>query len=81
MLFSYGSGQQWHDNNEKCMQIAGNFEYHGNAAVLRGVHRPMEHIQGFTWNWMPPLVKPWSTNSNETHKTMTKQQWYNLITT
>jgi hypothetical protein len=30
------------------MQIAGNFEYHGNAAVLEGVHRPVEHIQGFT---------------------------------
>jgi hypothetical protein len=28
------------------------------AAVRRGAHRPMEHIQGFTRShWMPPLGK------------------------
>ncbi len=36
----------------------GNFDCHGNVAVRRGVHRPMEHIQGFTRShWMPPLGK------------------------
>jgi hypothetical protein len=31
---------------------------HGDAAVQRGVHRPMEHIQGFTRShWMPPSVE------------------------
>jgi hypothetical protein len=58
MLFSYGSGQQRIDNNERCRQIACNFDCHGGAAVQRGAHRPMEHIQGFTRShWMPPLVE------------------------
>jgi hypothetical protein len=48
MLFCYGSGQQQINDNEKCRQIARDFDCHGNAAVLRGVHHPMEHIQGFT---------------------------------
>jgi len=55
MLFSHGSGQQRIDDNKKCRQIAGNFDGHGDAAVRREVHRPMEHIQGFTQSqWMPP---------------------------
>ena len=58
MLYSYGSGQQQIDNNKICRQIAGNFDCHGNAAVQRGAHLPMEHIQGFTWShWMPQSVK------------------------
>jgi hypothetical protein len=58
MLFSYGSGQQQIDGNKKCRQIDGNFDCHGNAAVRRGAHRPMEHIRGFTRShWMPPSVK------------------------
>ena len=85
MLFSYVSGQQWIDSNKKCRRIAGNLDCHGNAAIRRGVHHPMERIQGFTWShWMPPSVEclrrigrrpPWSTNSNETHKTLTKQNF------
>ena len=28
---------------------------HGDAAVRRGAHRPIKHIQGFTRShWMPP---------------------------
>jgi hypothetical protein len=55
MFFSYGSGQQGINNNEKCKQIARNFDCH---AVQRGSHCPMGHIQGFTSShWMPPLVK------------------------
>jgi hypothetical protein len=50
MFFSYGSGQQRIDNNEKFRQIASNFDYHGNKMVRRGAHRPMEHIQGFIQN-------------------------------
>ena len=29
-------------------QIAGDFDCHTDAAVRRGAHRPMEHVQGFT---------------------------------
>jgi hypothetical protein len=39
-------------------QIAGDFDCHADAAVRRGAHRPMEHIQGFTGShWMLPLGK------------------------
>ena len=56
MLFSYVSGQQRISNNKKCRQIAGNFDCHVDAAVRRGAHCPIEHIQGFTRShWMPPL--------------------------
>ena len=55
MLFSYVSGQQRIGNNKKCRQITGNFDCHAYAAVRRGAHRPIEHIQGFTWShWMLP---------------------------
>jgi hypothetical protein len=50
MLFSYGSGRQRIDSNNKCRQIAGNFDCHGNAAVRRRVHRPMKHNQ-FWLSW------------------------------
>jgi hypothetical protein len=43
-------------NKRKCRQIAGNFNHHADAAVQCGVHRPIEHIQGFTRShWMLPL--------------------------
>ena len=55
MLFSYGSGRQRIDSNKKCRQIDGNFDGHGDAAVRRGTHRLIEHIQGFIRShWMPP---------------------------
>ena len=55
MLFNHGSGQQQIDDNKKCRQIAGDFDSHGDAAVRREVHCPMEHIPGFTQShWMPP---------------------------
>jgi hypothetical protein len=58
MLFIYGSGRQRINGNKKCRRINGNFDCHGNAAVQRGAHRPMEHIQGFTQSyWMPSSVK------------------------
>ena len=58
MLFSYVSGQQRISNNKKCRRIAGNFDCHADAAVRRGVHRPIEHIQGFPRShWMLPLGK------------------------
>ena len=86
MLFSYVSGQQRIDGNKKCRQIDGNFDCHGNAAVRRGVHRPMEHIQGFTRShWMPASVECLrritlvaamvSKNLNQTHKTLTKHNF------
>ena len=42
MLFSYGSGRQRMEGNNKCRQIDGYFVCNGNAAVGRGAHRPME---------------------------------------
>jgi hypothetical protein len=45
-------------NDKKCRRIAGDFDHHADAAVQCGVHRPMEHIQGFTRShWMLPLGK------------------------
>jgi hypothetical protein len=42
-------------DNKKCSQIADNFHHHADAAVQRGAHRPMAHIQGFTRSHcMPP---------------------------
>ncbi len=58
MLFSYGSGRQRIDGNKKFRQIDGNFDCHGDAAVRRGAHRPIEHVQSFTQShWMPPSVE------------------------
>jgi hypothetical protein len=56
MLFSYhGSGQQRINDNEKCRQIARDFDCHADAAVQRRAHLPMEHIRGFTRShWMQP---------------------------
>ena len=42
----------------KIKQIAGNFDWHGDAAVQRGAQRPIEHVQGFTRShWMPQSGK------------------------
>jgi hypothetical protein len=57
MLFSYVSGGQRIDGKKTCRRINGDFDCHGDAAVRREAHRPMEleHIQGFTRShWMPP---------------------------
>jgi hypothetical protein len=52
------SGQQQINDNEKHRQIAGNFDCHADVVVRCGVHRPMEHIPGFTRSyWMPPSGK------------------------
>jgi hypothetical protein len=43
---------------KKCRRIDVNFDCHGNAAVQRGAHHSMEHIQGFTRShWMPSSGK------------------------
>jgi len=58
LLFSYSSGQQRINNVGKFRQITGNFDYHADAAVRRGAHHPMEHVQGFTRSHlMPPSGK------------------------
>jgi len=36
------------DGNEKCREIADDFDHHADATVRCGVHHPMEHITGFT---------------------------------
>ena len=48
MLLSDDYGQQQIGDNKKCRQIAGDFDCHTDAAVQRGAHRLIEHIQGFT---------------------------------
>jgi hypothetical protein len=41
--------------DKKCRESAGDFDHHVDAAVQCRVHRPMEHILGFTRShWMPP---------------------------
>ena len=58
MLFSYRYGQQQISDNKKCRQITGNFDCHMDAAVQRGAHHPIEHVQGFTQShWMAPSGK------------------------
>ena len=55
MLFSYVSVQEQISNNKKFRRITGNFDCHMDAAVQRGTHRPIDHIQGFTRShWMLP---------------------------
>jgi hypothetical protein len=73
-------------NNEstktKNVRIAGDFDCHADAAVRRGAHRPMEHVQGFTrHHWMPPsgkclrliapaaMVKEFAETTQNTNKT------------
>jgi hypothetical protein len=58
MVFSLWLWPTTKSTRQKCRQIGDNFDSHGNAAVQRGAHRPMKHIQGFTRShWMPPLGK------------------------
>ena len=55
MLVSYHYGQQQIADNKKCRQITGNFDCHKDAVVEHGVHRPIEHVKGFTRSHcMPP---------------------------
>jgi hypothetical protein len=43
------------EDNEKCRQIAGDFDCHADEAVRCEAHRLMDHIMGFTQShWMPP---------------------------
>jgi hypothetical protein len=43
------------NDNKTCRESAGYFDHHADAAVGCGVHRPMEHIPGFTRShWMQP---------------------------
>jgi hypothetical protein len=49
-------GKNESTTTKKCRRITGNFDCHADAAVRRGAHHPIEHIQGFTRShWMPPL--------------------------
>ena len=53
---AYECGQQRNRWDKKCRQIDDDFDGHSDAAVRRGAHRPIKHIQGFTRShWMPPL--------------------------
>ena len=54
-FLAYSCGQKQNRRDKKCRQIDDDFDGHGDAAVRREAHRPMEHIQGFTRShWMPP---------------------------
>ncbi len=80
---AYGCGQQRNRRDKKCRQIDNNFDGHGDSAVQHRAHRPMEHIQGFTWShWMPPsgeclcritpaavMVDKFELNTQNTNKT------------
>ena len=62
-----------------------NFDGHGDAAVRREAHRPMEHIQALLEATgrrhrasacvVLPRQPPWSTISNKTHKTLKKHNF------
>ncbi len=85
MLFSHGSGQQRINDNKKRRQIAGNLDGHGDAAVRRKAHCPMEHILASLEATgrrhrasacvVLPRRPPWSMISNKTHKTLTKHNF------
>ena len=87
MLFSYCCGRQWNWRRQKWRRIARNFDCHGDKAVRGGVHRPIEHVQGFTGkeatgchHWesacaVSPRWPPWSTNLLKQHKTLTKHNF------
>ena len=79
---AYGCRQQRNRRDKKCRQINDNFDSHGDAAVRRGAHRPIKHIQGFTLShWMQPsgeclrriapaaaMVKEFEKNTLNTNK-------------
>ena len=83
IIDAYGCGQQWNRRQQKWRQINDDFDGHGDAAVWREAHRPMEHIQGFTQSqWMPPsgeclrriaptaaMVDEFEQNTQNTNKT------------
>jgi hypothetical protein len=47
-LLATVTGDNKIDDANKCREITGDFDPHGDAAVQFGVHCPMDHIQGFT---------------------------------
>ncbi len=73
------------DDNKKCRQIVDDFDGHGNAAVRREAHRPMEHIQASLEATgrrhqasacvESPRRPPWSTILNKTHETLSKHNF------
>jgi hypothetical protein len=65
MCCSYGSGRKRIDGNKKCRQIDGNFYCHGDAAVQRGAHIPIEHVQGFTRSHWTHHIAPTAAMVNE----------------
>jgi len=85
MLFSHGSGQQRIEDSKKCRRIAGDFDGHGDAAVQREAHCPMEDIQASLEATgrrhrasvcvKLPRRLPWLTILNKTHKTLTKHNF------
>jgi hypothetical protein len=80
---AYGCSQQRNRRDKKCRQINDNFDSHGDAAVRRGAHHPIKHIQGFSQShWMPPsgkclrriapaaaMVNEFEENTQNTNKT------------
>jgi len=58
MTWSLTLCKQRINHNEKRRRITGNFDSHVGTAVRRVLHRPIEHIRGFTRShWMPPSVE------------------------
>jgi hypothetical protein len=74
------------DYNKKCRQIDDDFDgHHGDAAVRREAHHPMEHIQASPKATgrrhrasacvVLPRRPPWSTILNKAHETLTKHNF------
>ena len=89
LLLSYGHGNNGTDDNKKCKLIVGRFDGHGNAAMQRDEHCPMEHIQGYTGShkMLPSgkslrciapaasMVDYFDCKHKNTHKTLTKHNF------
>ncbi len=44
----------------ECTSVVGNFDCHGSAPMQYGVHRPMQHDQGFTGSHRTPPLGDYS---------------------
>jgi hypothetical protein len=85
-MFSYVSGRQRINGNKNSGKLLAISIALGMRRYNGGLHRPLEHIQGFTRSrWMPPFwaracaASPqrlsWSTNLLKQHKTLTQQNF------
>ena len=80
MSFSYGYGHQQIGNKNKCRRIAGNFDCHTDAAVRRGAHRLIQHVQGFTRShWIETTLNTTKTQLILAARGLEEHVWVSLI--